>query len=494
MYVLAMRVRCDKGVPVQRSDRITFTAAELPAKRAAPGGAWDLAGVFARDGIQEYEDEQGRPLREARPRSEVAKSAAAMRGLVVTLQHPGDGPDPDGGAGEVTTENARDLWHGQVLEATADWPTAGLLGGWVRACTGALLLALAAGTVECSVGYTAVLRDPLDPEIAHLVAELGPEPGVTHDGQRYDFIQTEITPNHLAVVDLARAGHVARLRTDGQAMNTKITIKRRDGKLQTAQVPTWLLDAAAAKALPADRKDADGVLAVSIEGRPDLVLPEEMVTQMLAAVGMGAAGGSGPSQPEPPMDGGAMPPAADPTKTPPPRMDQGRIDRASLLEAVREVMRAELPAALAPAQAKVADAVAQQVRDRGELDRKAAVVLGDAFPYRSTDDHGVVVAVLEQLKHPRVEQAKSLADAARKGDQRADGSLRTLMELALDQERQRRDGSPDLVGAVFTVAFQDAQQGGQAPEQPAWVSAGQAKMDAATRKPKAQPASSGAAA
>jgi hypothetical protein len=68
------------------------------------------------------------------------------------------------------------------------------------------------GTVECSVGYSAVLRDPHDPEVAHLVAELGPSPGLTHDGESYDLIQTDITPNHLAIVDQARAGAVARLR------------------------------------------------------------------------------------------------------------------------------------------------------------------------------------------------------------------------------------------------------------------------------------------
>ena len=46
--------------------------------------------------------------------------------------------------------------------------------------------------------------------------------------------------------------------------------------------------------------------------------------------------------------------------------------------------------------AKVADAVTRQVRDRSELDRKAAPVLGPAFGYAKHDDHGVALAVLEE--------------------------------------------------------------------------------------------------
>jgi hypothetical protein len=40
------------------------------------------------------------------------------------------------------------------------------------------------------------------------------------------------------------------------------------------------------------------------------------------------------------------------------------------------------------------------------------------------------------------------------------------------------------VGSVISIALQDARNDGQKPpEAPAWVSASQAKMDAATRRP-----------
>lgn len=447
-----MRVRHDRGVPVQRYDRVRSDLAELPARRAAPGGAWDVAAVFARDGVQEYEDEQGRPVREARPRSEVAKSAALMRGLVVTLQHPGDGTDDDQGAGEVTPQNARSLFHGHVLDATMDWPAPGQLGGWERLCTAEVQAAAEAGTREQSVGYSAVLLDPRDPEAAALVAELGPEPGVLHDGGRYDLIQTQITPNHLAVVDIARAGPVARLRLDGRPMKRTIKI---DGK--SYQVAAFLADSAKAQALDAAaivkaKADALEVGEITIEGQV-LTLPKTMIDQILTMLG----GSAGPSMPEPevpPMD--AAPPV-DPMKAPP-RMDAPPVDEKAKADAALDAkVLASLARVLPAAQAKVADAVTRQVRDRSELDRKASVVLGDAFGYGKHDDHGVALAVLEHLKHPMLEQAKVHADAARKGDAFAAGSLRTLMDLALLAERDNRDPSPGMFDAVMGVARADAQ-------------------------------------
>jgi len=468
---------------VQRFDRVRSDVAELPARRAAPGGAWDVAAVFARDGVQEYEDEQGRPIREARPRSEVAKSAALMRGLVVTLQHPGDGTDDDQGAGEVTPQNARQLFHGHVLDATADWPEPGLLGGWARLCTADVQAAAEQGTRETSVGYSTVLRDPQDPEIAHLVAELGPEPGVLHDGTRYDLVQTQITPNHLAVVDLARAGHVARLRLDGsKAMKTtKITIKR-DGKATDHQAPSWIVDAAKAQALDAAalvkaRADALEVGEITIEGQV-LTLPKTMIDQILTMLG----GSAGPSMPEPevpPMD--AAPPV-DPMKAPP-RMDAPPVDEKAKADALLDAkVLASLARVLPAAQARVADAVTRQVRDRSELDRKAAQVLGPAFGYAKHDDHGVALAVLEELKHPMLEQAKSHADAARRGDAYAAGSLRTLMDVALAHERDRRDSTPDLMGAVFSVALQDAKDTGKPDETPGHERVRKAKADALAKR------------
>ena len=62
-----------------------------------------------------------------------------------------------------------------------------------------------AGKCEVSAGYTAIYDEA---------------PGVTEDGQAYDFIQREIRINHVAIVDRARAGANARVFDHNPGGNT----------------------------------------------------------------------------------------------------------------------------------------------------------------------------------------------------------------------------------------------------------------------------------
>lgn len=522
---------------VQRRDRVTYQAVDLPPKREAPGGAWDCAGVFARDGVQVYEEE-GETIREARPRSEVMKSADAMRALVLTLQHPGDGPDPDQGAQEITAENARDLWHGHVMDATPDWPQPGLLGGWVRAATADLQSAMTQGIVECSVGYTAVLRDPQDPDpaVQALVAELGPEPGVMHDGSRYDLIQTQIEPNHLAIVDQARAGSVARLRLDGVALMLdyvekrgstwailskegetletgfeteeaakerlrqieaakyakqasgedaagrydsergimKLTIKR-DGKTTTHELTAWLIDAIKAQAIePAKaRSDQLEVGELTIEGQT-LVLPKSTIDQILTMLGAGA----GPSAPEPmaePMPMDAQDPMADEGMPPEPKADAEPITQAKIDAMVAKAIAKAQPAAAA----KIADSVLATSRARANLERDAQLVLGPRHDFAGHDDHAVAVAVLKADESPRLGRAEQLAVQARKGDLMAAGRLRQMMDDALDRRRDALDSSVDLAHAVWDASAFQARTDAADDETPERDRVRRAKRDAA---------------
>lgn len=444
---------------------MSFAAADLPPRRQAPGGAWDCAGVFARDGVQIYEDEQGQPVREARPRSEVMRSAAAMAGLVLTLQHPGDGQDPDGGKGEVTPENARALWHGSVLECTPDWPSDGLMGGWVRASTADLQCALEQGTVECSVGYTATLRDPRDPEMAALVAELGPEPGVTHDGQRYDLIQTQIEPNHLAIVDQARAGPVARLRLDGRVMKTKIQINGKTHEVAAFLAKAIRSDALDATAQTKAKTDALEVGEIVIEGQT-LVLPKSTIDQILVMLG----GSAGPSAAAPPPGDAAMPPPGegmqDPLVADAEDEDMPKPKADALAATVRRLVQAEV-AKLAPATAqKIADSVLTTSRERAALEREASLVLGMRHDYAGQDDHAVAVAVLKAAESPRFSRAEQLAQQARKGDTMAAGRLRQMMDDVLDARRDAQDSTSDLAFAVFSASEHQSRQDGTTDDEP----------------------------
>lgn len=429
---------------------------DLPPKRPGPGGSWDVAAVFARDGVQVYDDENGQPVREARPRSEVMRSAPLMRGIAVTLQHPGDGQDPDGGAGEVTPENARALLHGSILDAMPDWPAPGLLGGWQRLYSSEIQAAATAGTREQSVGYSAVLRDPRDPEVAHLVAELGPSPGVMHDGSGYDLIQTDIQPNHHAWVDQARAGPIATARVDGRAaMKTKIQINGKTHEIQPFMAKAIRADALDAAGVAKAKVDALEVGEMMIEGQ-QLIVPQATIDQIIAMLG----GSAGPSVPEPdPMPLDAAPPGMPPRdpmmadaddKEDAGDMPPKKADAADIAAQVQRLVADALAKALPQATRRIADAVTTTTRERAILERDASLVLGTRHDYAGQDDCAIACAVLKADGSPKVNVAEALAAQARKGDAVARGRLLQMMDTALDA---RRDGE-DTTGALALALFQ----------------------------------------
>jgi hypothetical protein len=187
------------GLPlVHRIDRISWRVDDRPPKRAdfAPPTTLDnnqihVWGIATRVGVFDYEDDQalGGVFREYRPASEVldAVSLETLRGVPFTIDHPDD---------DVTPDNARELTHGWVISVRADGPHV-----WtqIRIASRDALLAVQSGKLELSCGYMARLED---------------RQGV-FDGERFDAVQREIRYNHLALVDTARAGPVARLKLDG---------------------------------------------------------------------------------------------------------------------------------------------------------------------------------------------------------------------------------------------------------------------------------------
>lgn len=152
-----------------------------------PDGAWEFDGVATRgDAVFDYSADAGKPWREYRPLAEVgaANSINSLVGAEITDDHPDNFVDPD---------NARELGRGTVMKA---WMDGTLMRVRVIVRDAELLAKIFAGKQELSCGYTAVIVD-----------QAGEHPT---EGP-YEAIQTQIIHNHLAVVDLARAGPVARL-------------------------------------------------------------------------------------------------------------------------------------------------------------------------------------------------------------------------------------------------------------------------------------------
>ncbi len=150
-------------------------------------GSWEFDGVATRgDAVFDYSGEAGSPYREFRPMDEVfaPNSIESLAGATITDDHP---------ANFVDIYNARELSRGTVLRA---WQDGALMRVRVVIRDAELLQKIRDGKVELSCGYSAVLI---------------PGDGVHPTEGAYQGTQTQIIHNHLAVVDAARAGPVARL-------------------------------------------------------------------------------------------------------------------------------------------------------------------------------------------------------------------------------------------------------------------------------------------
>lgn len=175
---------------VRRFEKID--AGELRAPVRRDNGFLQVEGRLARVGIQEYYDGAGKMHRELRIPEEVfdKKSLESFQQVPVTNTHP---------PVLLDARNAKQYAVGSVGEDVrrdGDFMVARMM-----ITDEAAIAAAEQGRSQLSNGYTCWLDSTQDPK---LVEKWGP----------YDFIQREIRGNHVALVDVARAGPEARLRLD----------------------------------------------------------------------------------------------------------------------------------------------------------------------------------------------------------------------------------------------------------------------------------------
>lgn len=169
-----------------------------------------VPGHVARTGIQDYlarelelPGDPNRIIKVYRPPEEVfnADSLATYSGADVTLNHP---------KGLVNADNYKVTSVGVVRSSgskSEDFVQCDLI---IK--DAAAIKAVNSGKCELSAGYTAVYDET---------------PGITPEGEPYDYVQREIRINHVAIVDRARAGANARVfdneSTGGNTMPVLIT-------------------------------------------------------------------------------------------------------------------------------------------------------------------------------------------------------------------------------------------------------------------------------
>lgn len=155
-----------------------------------------VEGRLTRTGVFTYRNPDGSVRREYRPPEEVFNqdSLKTFAFTPVTDNHPPE---------LVTSENAKQYTVGTVGETVRrdeDHVTAALV-----VFDADTIAKMEAGKVQLSCGYQADIID---------------QAGETPTGERYDAIQRNIRGNHVALVDVGRAGPEARVRMDAAFMLT----------------------------------------------------------------------------------------------------------------------------------------------------------------------------------------------------------------------------------------------------------------------------------
>lgn len=145
---------------------------------------------LTRTGVFEYRDANGGIRREYRPATEVFKadSVASFTNATLTDDHP---------PSMVDASNWKNYAVGHLEGAPRQ--DGAHVAATIVVCDAATIAKLDGGKVQLSCGYE---------------CDLDPRPGQTPDGERYDAIQTNIRGNHVALVDVGRAGPSARVRMD----------------------------------------------------------------------------------------------------------------------------------------------------------------------------------------------------------------------------------------------------------------------------------------
>jgi hypothetical protein len=166
-----------------------FDVGSLRAPKKLPNGWLRVDGYLTRSGVFSYKNPDGSERREYRPPAEVFKNDTmeSFSLVPVTDDHP---------PGLLDAANTKQYAAGAVAgnaRRDGDHVAASML------VTDATLIAkMESGKQQVSCGY---------------ICDLEHTPGEV-DGQRYDAVQKNIRGNHVAIVDIGRAGPDARVRMD----------------------------------------------------------------------------------------------------------------------------------------------------------------------------------------------------------------------------------------------------------------------------------------
>lgn len=373
----------------------------LRSPQVMPDGRLRVDGYLTRTGVFAYLTSDGTQRREYRPPSEVfdPKSLASFQMAPVTDDHPPPG--------KITADNARKHAVGMVGESVRQ--DGEHVAAPLMIMDAATIRKVRAGKVELSCGYD---------------CDTDETPGHAPSGERYDAIQRNIRGNHVALVDVARAGRTAKLRMDAAVMRIDVPeagLQRKDWGSMAKKEPAVTIEQAAEQLLAANQR-ADAAEAEAAKYK----------VQLDAAVG-----------------------ERDGLKT---RLDSAESElknvpdpnkfRAQIAQLTDKVKRLENKARTDSAEAP--ERLRAAVRERVEVEAAGAAVLGVGERLDSTETQTIRLAVIAKLTGVSCDSQssdyiKARFDSAMEGWRRGHDSLLEL--AAVTQQHGADQEKPSAVAA-----------------------------------------------
>lgn len=275
-----------------------------------------------------------------------------------------------------------------------------------------------------------------------------------------DARQTRIRYNHVAGVSNARAGETTRLPIDdgAQIQRTDSLARKRMFTEVTINGKTYRVDSSRADKLvdvsnKVDRRDQAGDLAkitiAGVEYEVPAVVAEMFAMMEDRLTELAAAAASVEAEPAPAPVADAAPasdatnedaadaaPGAAPPAAPAAQDDERRDADASVLERL---------AALEAGRETEAQRVDSMVRDRAEVERKAARILDQNYAFRTrSDDEIRLDCIREVLPADEVRDAEN----AQSDEVHGGGYIRAAFDRAVSQHAARQDSTGGLAALV----------------------------------------------
>lgn len=181
---------------------LRFDRGTLGDLEETPQGGLAIPAYLTRVGVFEYEQPNGKTLKEYRPPEEVfhKDALATLPNATLTNEHPSGHVNPDNFRRHVVGHVEKDV------KQDGDKVSARLIVQDAKT----LREIRANNKREVSCGYH---------------CDVDEVPGVSPDGTRYDRVQRNIRYNHVALVDNGRAGPDVRLRLDSKGNQGDTTMK-----------------------------------------------------------------------------------------------------------------------------------------------------------------------------------------------------------------------------------------------------------------------------